>query len=57
MFPVPHRIVSAVKRTESVSDSMSYIVLRSRWCNIIVWSMHAPSKKKSENLKDSFMRN
>ena len=49
MFPVPHRIVSAVKRTESVSDSMSYIVLRSRWCNIIVWSMHAPSKKKSEN--------
>ena len=31
-----HRIVSAVKRVERVSDRMSYIVLRGRWRNIIV---------------------
>ena len=35
-FFVHHRIVSAVKRVEFVSDRVSYIVLRGRWCNIIV---------------------
>jgi len=35
-FFVHHRIVSAVKETEFVSDGMSYIVLRSCCCNIIV---------------------
>jgi hypothetical protein len=35
-FFVYHRIVAAVKRVEFVSDRVSYIVLRGRWCNIIV---------------------
>ena len=35
-FFVHHRIVSAAKRKEFVSDKMQYIVLRVRWCNIIV---------------------
>jgi hypothetical protein len=30
------RIASAVKRVEFVSDRVLYIVLRGRWCNIIV---------------------
>ena len=34
-FFVHHRIVSAVKRVEFVSDRVSYIVMRGRWCNII----------------------
>jgi len=42
-FFVHHRIVSAVKKVECVSDRMSYIVLRGRWCNIIVPNVHAPS--------------
>ena len=46
--------VSAVKRVEFVSDSMSYIVLRGHWCNIIVPNVHAPSKEKSDDWKDSF---
>ena len=29
---VQHRIVSAVKRVEFVSNRVSYIVLRGRWC-------------------------
>jgi hypothetical protein len=43
---VRHRIVSAVKRVEFVSDRVSYIVLRGRWCNIIVLNVHAPSGEK-----------
>jgi hypothetical protein len=33
-FLVHKRIVSAVRRVEFVSDSVSYIILRGRWCNI-----------------------
>jgi hypothetical protein len=48
---VHHRIVSAVKTVEFVSDRMSYIVLRGRWCNacIIVLSEHAPSEEKRDD--------
>jgi len=51
---VHRRIVSAVKRVEFVSDKLSYIVLRVRWCNIIVVNVHVPSEEKSDELKDSF---
>ena len=47
-------IASAVKRVEFVTDRMSYIVLRGRWCNIIVLNVHAPCEEKSDNSKDSF---
>ena len=50
---VHHRIVSAVKRVEFVSDRVSYIVLRGHWCNIIVLNVHAPSEEKSDDSKDS----
>ena len=53
-FFVHHRIVSAVKRVEFVSDRISYIVPRGRWCNIIVLSVHATSGEKSDDSKDSF---
>ena len=32
---------------------MSYIVLRFRWCNIIILNVHAPNEEKSDNSKDS----
>ena len=53
-FFVHHRIISAVKRVEFVSDRLSYIVMRGRWCNVIVLNVHAPSEEKSGDLKDSF---
>ena len=31
-----------------------YVVLRGRWCNIIVLNVHAPSEEKSDEAKDSF---
>ena len=52
-FLIHHRIVSAVKRVEFVSDMMSYIVLRGRWCNVVL-NVHAPSEEKSVYSKDSF---
>jgi hypothetical protein len=30
------RIISAVKTIEFVSDTMSYIILRGRWCDIFL---------------------
>jgi len=56
-FFVHHRIVSAVKRVEFVSDRVSYILLRGRWFNIIVLNVYAPSEDKSDDSKDSFTRN
>jgi hypothetical protein len=49
------RIISAVKRVEFVSDRMSYIILRGRWCHTIVLNVHAPTKDKTD-VKDSFYK-
>jgi len=54
---VHHKILSAVKRADFVSDRMSYIVLSGRWCNIIVVNVHAQSGEKSGEVKDFFVRN
>ena len=51
---VHQTIASAVKKVEFVSDRMSYIVLRGRWCNIIVLNVHPTSEEKSDSSKDSF---
>jgi hypothetical protein len=53
-FFVPHTLVAAVKGVEFVRNSVSYIVLRGHWCNIIVLNVHAPSEEKSDDSKDSF---
>jgi hypothetical protein len=49
-----HRIVSAVKRVEFVSDSLSYIILRGLCCNIIVLNLRAPSEEISDDSEESF---
>jgi hypothetical protein len=48
------KVISAVKRVEFVSDRMSYIILRGRWCHIIVLNIHAPTDDKTDDVKDSF---
>ena len=53
-FFVHHRIVSAVKSVEFVSERLSYIVLRGLWRNIIVVNVHVPSEEKSDEAKDNF---
>jgi hypothetical protein len=54
MLLVHRRIISAVKKVESVKDRMSYIVLTGRWCHIIVLNFHAPTEDKTDEVKDSF---
>ena len=56
-FFVQHRIVSGVKRVEFVGDRVSHIILRGRWCNIIVLNMHAPNEEKSDDSKDREYQN
>jgi hypothetical protein len=53
-FFVHKGIISVVKRVEFVRDRMSYIILRSRWCRIIVLNFHAPTEDKLHDAKDSF---
>jgi hypothetical protein len=45
-------IKSAVKRVESVGDSMSYIKLRGSCCHIILLNIHAPTEDKIHDEKD-----
>jgi len=55
-FFVHHRMVLARKRVYFVSDRMSssYIVLRGRWCIIIILKVHAPNEGESYDSKDNF---
>jgi hypothetical protein len=53
---VHKRIIVAVKKVEFVSDGMSYIILRGRWCHVIVLNVHAPMEDKADDVKDSFYR-
>src|SRR5215469_2201127 len=53
-FFVHQRMASAVKIVEFVSDRISYIFLRGRWCNIIILNVRAASEEKSDESKDSF---
>jgi hypothetical protein len=39
---------------EFISDRMSYIILRGRWCDIIVLNVHAPTEDKIDDVKNNF---
>jgi exonuclease III len=56
-FSVHQRILPAAKKVEFVSDRMSCIGLRGRWCNIIVLNAHAPTDEKKVTQRTVFMRN
>jgi hypothetical protein len=51
---VHNRIISAVIRVEFVSNRMSYIILKGRWCDIIVLNVHGSPEDKDDVIKDSF---
>jgi DNA-directed RNA polymerase subunit L len=39
-----HKIITAVERVEFVSGRIPHIILRGRWCDIIVLNVHAPTE-------------
>jgi hypothetical protein len=39
---------------EFVSDRLSYIILRGRWCNTIALNVHASCVDNSDDVKDCF---
>jgi hypothetical protein len=49
--------MSAVKRVEFISDMMSYIILRGRWCDIIVLNVHTPTEDKIDDRRTASARN
>jgi hypothetical protein len=51
---VRKRNISTVKRVELVSDRISYVILRGRWCGIIVLNVHAPTEDRIDEIKDRF---
>jgi hypothetical protein len=53
-FFVHKRTISAANRVEFVSDRISYLILRSRWCDIIVLNVHASTEDKIDDIKDKF---
>jgi hypothetical protein len=53
---VHKRIISVVKRVEFVSDRMLYIILRGRWCHVIVLNVHAQTEDKTDHVKDKSTR-
>jgi hypothetical protein len=40
-----------------ISDRMSYIILRGRWCNIIMLNVHAPTEDKIDDIRTGSMKN
>jgi hypothetical protein len=49
--------MSSVTMVEFISDRISYITLRGRWCDIIVLNVHPPSEDKSMMRRTAFVRN
>jgi hypothetical protein len=43
-----------IKRVEFISDRMSYIILRGRWCDIIVLNVHAPTEDKIDDMENFY---
>jgi hypothetical protein len=55
-FFVHKRIISAVKMVEFVSYRTSYIILRGRWCHVIVLNVHTPTEDKIIYVKYGFYK-
>jgi Exonuclease III len=53
-FFVHRRIRSAIKKVEFISDRVSCITLKGRWCDIIVLNVYAPSEDREDDIKDRF---
>jgi hypothetical protein len=53
---VHEKIILVVKRVESVSDRMPYIIRSGHWYHVIVLNVHAPTEDKTDDVKNSFCK-
>jgi hypothetical protein len=53
IFFIHKGIISVVQRSEFINDRLSYVILRGRYCDIIVLNVHDPTEDKTDNIKDS----
>jgi hypothetical protein len=53
MFSVLTAYMSVIKTAGPVGDRMSYIIIRRRWCDIVVMNVHGPTENKINDV-DSF---
>jgi hypothetical protein len=53
-FFVYKRTISADKKVEFVSDRISYLIVRGRWCDIIVLKVHVPTEDEIYHISESF---
>lgn len=44
-----------LKRVKSDSDSMSYVLLRTSWCSIVVLEVHASMDYKADDAKGQLL--
>jgi hypothetical protein len=42
-----------VTKVELVNNRMSYVILRGRWCHIVILNVHVPTEDKIDDVKDS----
>ena len=55
-FFIHKRIQPAVKKVEFISDMLSYLILRGRWCDIIIINVLPPTEYKEDLIKCSFCK-
>jgi hypothetical protein len=49
-------IRESYQQLRGLSDRMSYIILRGRWCHIIVLNVQAPTEDKTDDVKEEVER-
>ena len=53
-FRMKNSILSAVQNIEFVNERLSYVTIRTRWCNTVLINVHAPTDEADDNDKDTF---
>jgi hypothetical protein len=50
-------VIPAFQRVQSVSDRMTYIILRGQWCDVIVLNVLAQKEDKDDELYVIYSQN
>jgi len=53
-FLIKKNILPAVQNIKFVNERLSYVMIRTRWCNIVLINVCAPTEVANDNDKDTF---